>query len=411
MMNNKEQLTKYLLVALLIIVLIILGLGIVLIITKIKERRYNKAIKEKEDEANPDKDIKTPDKEYTKESIFDFMEFVKIEDNMIIKNKGEFLMVVECQGINYDLMSEMEKVSVEQGFVSFLNTLRMPVQLYIQTRTVNLERSIENYRVKLEDIEEKYNGLKQKYEKMQANGTGKEIELEKLKYEVLKQKNLYDYTEDIIRDTERTSLNKNILTKKYYVIVSCYQSEMETGDFGEDEIRNMAFSELYTRARSVINSLFACEVVGRILDSEELVDLLYTAYNREEADVFGTDRAIKSGYEDLYSTAPDVLEKKEKLLDKQIEEEAIKVANGAIEKAMSEKEKEIIQKEENIDELVQNLAKSMIKGNEDYIGTKVAEKAIEKLENTGKKTRKKKGEKKDETMEEKPKRGRKTRAK
>ena len=87
------------------------------------------------------------------------------------------------------------------------------------------------------------------------------------------------------------------------------------------------------------------------------------------------------------------------------------MANEAIEKAMSEKEKEIIQKEENIDELVQKLAKSMIKGNEDYIGTKVAEKAIEKLENTGKKTRKKKGEKKDETLEEKPKRGRKTRAK
>ena len=43
----------------------------------------------------------------------DFMDFDRIEDNMIIQKKGKFLMIVECQGINYDLMSDMEKVSVK----------------------------------------------------------------------------------------------------------------------------------------------------------------------------------------------------------------------------------------------------------------------------------------------------------
>ena len=37
----------------------------------------------------------------------------------------------------------VEKVSVEQGFISFLNTLRHPIQIYIQTRTINLERSVQ----------------------------------------------------------------------------------------------------------------------------------------------------------------------------------------------------------------------------------------------------------------------------
>ena len=49
-------------------------------------------------------------------------EFEKVEDNMIIQKKGKYLMVLECQGINYDLMSEMEMASVEQGFIEFLNT-------------------------------------------------------------------------------------------------------------------------------------------------------------------------------------------------------------------------------------------------------------------------------------------------
>ena len=57
-------------------------------------------------------------KEYTKKSIFQFMQFDKIEDNMIIQDDSKkYLMVVECEGINYDLMSQVEKTAVEAGFV------------------------------------------------------------------------------------------------------------------------------------------------------------------------------------------------------------------------------------------------------------------------------------------------------
>ena len=60
-------------------------------------------------------------------------------------------MVLECQGVNYDLMSEMERTSVEQGFIQFLNTLRTEIQIYVQTRTVNLEDSIASYRERFKD--------------------------------------------------------------------------------------------------------------------------------------------------------------------------------------------------------------------------------------------------------------------
>ena len=67
---------------------------------------------------------------YNVQSVFNFMEFDKIEDNMIIQKDGKrFLMVIKCQGINYDLMSGVEKSSVEQGFIQFLNTLRNPIQI------------------------------------------------------------------------------------------------------------------------------------------------------------------------------------------------------------------------------------------------------------------------------------------
>ena len=44
-------------------------------------------------------------------------------------------------------------------------------------------------------------------------------ELQKEKYEIVRQKNLYEYGVDIVNNTERMSLNKNILSKHYYVII------------------------------------------------------------------------------------------------------------------------------------------------------------------------------------------------
>jgi len=84
--------------------------------------------------------------QYNIQSIFKFMDFEKIEDNMIIQKKKRFLMVIECQGINFDLMSEIEKAGVESGFIGFLNSLKNPIQIHIQTRTINLERSINKYK-------------------------------------------------------------------------------------------------------------------------------------------------------------------------------------------------------------------------------------------------------------------------
>jgi len=317
---------------------------------------------------------------YTPESIIDFMDFDRIEDNMIIQKRGKFLMVVECQGINYDLMSEMEKVSVEQGFISFLNTLRHPVQLYIQTRTINLERSIDGYKSRLSDIDKKYLSLQDEYDRLLKDKTSSITEIEKAKYELVKQKNLKEYTEDIIRDIERQSLNRSILNKRYYIIIPCYQSEIVAGDFDKSEVKNMAFSELYTRARAVINSLFACQVTGRVLNSEELTELLYIAYNRDESDLFWMEKIKQAGFDELYSTAPDAIEKKLKLLDKKIEEESVSLANQKIGEARRDKEIKAMEMEKNQEKLVQKKAKEIIQKHKRYIGEDVAESAIEKIE-------------------------------
>lgn len=386
-----------------IIGIVVIILIFVWVIIRLKEKN---AEKEKMEEEKEKTQVKKSQIVYTPESIINFMDFEKIEDNMIIQKKGKFIMVVECQGINYDLMSDMEKVSVEQGFISFLNTLRHPVQLYIQTRTINLERSIEGYKSKLSDIDRKYVKLKSRYEDILKQKDSSMNDIEKAKYELVKQKNLKEYTEDIIRDIERQSLNRSILSKRYYVIIPCYQSEIEAGDFDKSEIKSMAFSELYTRARAVINSLFACQVTGRILNSEELTELLYIAYNRDESDLFWMEKIKQAGFEELYSTAPDAIDKKLKLLDKKIEEESVELANEKINEVRRDKEIRALEIEKNEKEIVNEKAKELIEKHKRYIGEEIAEEAIDKLEKDEKKSQKKKEENENGIVQEKGKRGR-----
>ena len=328
-----------------------------------------------------DSTVENPKKpQQDKQSIFNFMEFDTVRDNMIIQRKGKrYLMVIECQGINYDLMSNVEKTGVEEGFVQFLNTLRYQIQIYVQTRSVNLENSLQVYRERVKEVENKLRKMQMQYEDMKNSGEYTDEQLQKAFYELTKQSNLYEYGKSVLQDTERMSLNKNILNKKYYIIVPYYSAESGNENLDAREIEGIAFSELYTRAQSLIRSISTCGVRGKILRSNELIELLYMAYNREDAETFGLDKAIKAGFNEMYSTAPDVLKKKMKEIDKTIEEKAIQIAKEKVNEAKSEIEQEIEDKENHIDELIGQMAKMIIAENEEYIGNDVVNRAIEKV--------------------------------
>lgn len=322
-------------------------------------------------------------KEYTKKSIFKFMQFDKIEDNMIVQENGQkYLMVIECEGINYDLMSQMEKTAVEAGFVQFLNTLRYPIQLYTQTRTINISDSIQNYKNRLAETKKELDAKQQEYNRFLKNENYNENQAEMLKRELMRMKHLYEYGQDVVDSIQKTSQNKNVLRKHYYIVVPYYSSEIGTDLMDEEEKQSMIFSELYTRAQSLIRALFACEMKCKILNSEELVELLYVAYNRDESETYSVERAIRAGYNELYATAPDVLDKRMKAIDKQIEEKATELAKETIDEVRLEKERKIKKKEDNFEELVRQMAEALVKENEKYVGKDVAEKAVKKIKKT-----------------------------
>ena len=115
---------------------------------------------------------------------------------------------------------------------------------------------------------------------------------------------------------------------------------------------------------------------------------MYTAYNRDEAEIYDLNKAISSGYDSLYTTSQDVLEKKMDELDKQIERDAIRKANEAISevKQESENERKLREKEAEYDKLVKKMAKNLIDENTEKLGEDTAVKAKEKIDS--KKTKK-----------------------
>ena len=392
-METKEMI-QILTYAVMFIVAVITILAGVLFVMWIKKRQKNAKPKETK-VASGAEPAKSTSLGVDKQSIFNFMEFDTIDDNMIIQNNGErFLMVIECQGVNYDLMSGVEKAGVEEGFVQFLNTLRSSIQIYIQTRSVNLENSISTYKEKLRKVEDKLNRMKMQYYQMQESGEYTKEQLDKAFYELTKQSNLYEYGRDVINDTERMSLNKNVLNKKYYIIVPFYAAELGGNDYDKAETKSLAFSEIYTRAQSLIRSISACGVRGKILRTNELIELLYMAYNRDEAETFGLAKAIQAGYDEVNSTAPDVLDKKMSEIDKYIDQKAFEKAQEMADRVLSEKEKAVLTREQNMNDLINEMAQAIIQANEQYIGKDVAEESIRRLNEEAEKeekTKEKKG--------------------
>lgn len=377
MTNSSQILTIILYIMLIIMFVLLFVLAFIYINMKVKKKQQEEEEKIKSGEQQPQVE-KGKTKTFTVASVFDFMEFDKVEDNMIVqKNGNRYVMVIECQGINYDLMSQAEKVSVEEGFIQFLNTLSYPVQIYTQTRKINLEDSLNTYKTEVAQIEQEYSREKMRYQKVMSSPDATDEQRKKALYDFTKQKNLYEYGKDIIYNTEKMSLNKNILNKKYYVVIPYYVEEQ--GNYDKNEIREQAFSELYTKAQSIIRTLSVSSVIGRVLSSTELVDLLYMAYNREDAESYGVDKALKAGYNELYSTAPDYMDKKLKMLDAQIARDAMNLANTKVIEAQTEKQKEYARKVETKDDIINDLAQLIIQENEAMLGKDVAEKAKEKV--------------------------------
>lgn len=314
------------------------------------------------------------------ESIYKFMDFDDVIDGMIIrKDRSQFVMVLACNGINFDLMSEDEKLAIEEGFQQFLNIIKNPVQLYVQTRGLNYENLIHGYESKLRDINEDIRESDVIIEKQRRAGNKEAVEKE------LKNKrrkiNIKEYAEDTINYVNRLSNSKNVLHQKSYIAVSYYTAEIgpKISNYSKDEIQDLVFEELYTRCSNISNALMSSGVVSRVLNSEELIELLLNGYNRDASEFMSIESHLEAEYDALYSTAKEVLEKRKEKLEEEISLDAIDLATSSIVQASKKRRAELEGIRKNKKKKVKEVAKQYVESYKDKLDQIIYETALKNV--------------------------------
>lgn len=198
----------------------------------------------------------------------------EIRDGIVIMRDGTFRAVVMCKSINFDLMSPAEREAVEFSYQGFLNSLYFPVQIFVRSQKVDMRPYLE------------------KIDKMRT-------EEENMLLALL----MEDYVSFLADIAQQT----NIMDKKFYVVIqypdpdenirsALQQSKGFFSGIGEmlkpnksphitiDESQlEAAKTELRNRVQAVMQGLQQCGVQSLPLDTEELIELYYSAYNPDTA--------------------------------------------------------------------------------------------------------------------------------
>lgn len=72
-----------------------------------------------------------------------FVPIRDIRDNVVIKKDGEMVMVVLASSVNFALKSYDEQRAILMQFQNFLNTIDFSLQIYVQSRKLNIEPYLE----------------------------------------------------------------------------------------------------------------------------------------------------------------------------------------------------------------------------------------------------------------------------
>lgn len=209
----------------------------------------------------------TPQKNSNPSSAQNSLLFSEMRDNMIIMNDGSFRAVIECQSINFDLMSSREREGIEFSYQNFLNSLHFPVQVLIRSRRVDIGPYLDRL-----------------------------LEIRRSQDNML----LNVLMDDYINFIDVLAQEANIMDKRFYIVVPYYPA----GDLNEikkqakglfdsffggkkeltvtkiDQVSyEKAKEEIKNRIDLVMSGLFQMGVKSGQLNTRQLGELFYSSYN------------------------------------------------------------------------------------------------------------------------------------
>lgn len=202
----------------------------------------------------------------SEQSTQKFLNIEGIRDGIIVLKNKALRSIVMCSSINFALMSQDEQKGKVFAYQEFLNSLSFPIEIVVQSRKLNISRYLEKVK---------------EAERMQDN-------------ELLRMQTA-EYGEFIKSLVELT----NITTNHYYVVVPYSPPGVEATQGIIDKIKNIVSpakeiskeltsfekqkEKLLLRINSIINGLSGVGIQAATLNTQEVVELLYSWYNPGES--------------------------------------------------------------------------------------------------------------------------------
>lgn len=190
-----------------------------------------------------------------------YLDIAEVRDDVVIMKDGTLRAVLLVSSINFALKSEEEQNAIVYSYISFLNSLKSPLQINIQSRQLNLD----NYLASIKAAE-----------KAQTN------ELLKLQ--------TAEYAQYI---SEMVELG-DIMTKRFYVVIPYDPATAKKRSFwsrvgdvlsptGLIMINQKEFAkrrkELFAIVDKVMSGLSSMSLRSSVLDTQSLIELYYNTFN------------------------------------------------------------------------------------------------------------------------------------
>jgi type IV secretory pathway VirB4 component len=216
------------------------------------------------------------------------LQISEIRDGVVIMNDGSFRAVVMCKSINFDLMSPQEREAVEFSYQGFLNSLYFPVQIFIRSQKVDLRPYLERLDKTRSEQDNMLLGLlMEDYIAFLSDIAQQTNIMDKKFYLVIK----YPDIDQNIRKAIKTS------TGFFTGLADLFNPGKATHVVIDEGTLETAKTELRNRVQAVMQGLAEAGIQSLPLDTEELIELYYDAYNPDTA----TRQQLKN-FDDLSST-------------------------------------------------------------------------------------------------------------
>ncbi len=194
-----------------------------------------------------------------------FLELDQIREGLLVLKNRSLRAVMMVSSLNFALKSDEEQSSIISAFQSFLNSLDFSCQIIIQSRKLNIT------------------GYLDKIKELEAKQENELLRIQTAEY--------HDFVQSLVS-------GGTIMSKSFFVVVplnlleakvmtsplQLLKSSTSSSPLTEDEFQRCK-SQLWQRMEFVALGLRRCGLQCTPLNTSELIELFWSLYHPEEAEV------------------------------------------------------------------------------------------------------------------------------